>query len=258
MTPLQARSPTRLRLFRLYLHWYFWRRFHAVRVALDGMPHPPAGRPLVVFSNHPSWWDPALFLLISEKFFPGRPGFAPMAQPELEKYGLFKRMGAFGIEPGTARGAARFLRICVAGLADPRAILWITAEGRFVDPRARPLHLQPGIAHLARRVQGAVFLPLAIEYNFWNESRPEALLRFGRPLEADRELSVMQWTERLQAELAHAMDGLTALSIARRPADFRTVLQGSAGVGGVYDLARRARAALAGRRFDASHGGEPR
>ena len=35
------------------------------------------------------------------------------------------------------------------------------------------------MAHLARRVPGAVILPMAVEYTFWNESRAEALVRFG-------------------------------------------------------------------------------
>ncbi len=58
-------------------------------------------------------------------------------------------------------------------------MLWITAEGAFTDHRARPVALRPGLAHLARQVPGAVILPLALDYTFWNESRPEALLRFG-------------------------------------------------------------------------------
>ena len=34
---------------------------------------------------------------------------------------------------------------------------------------------------LARRLDAGIILPLAIEYPFWSEKTPEALLAFGRP-----------------------------------------------------------------------------
>ena len=140
-------------------------------------------------------------------------------------------------------------------LSHPASILWITAEGHFTDPRQRPVRLRAGIAHLARRVPGAVVLPLAIEYSFWNESKPEALIRFGSPIDTGRERTVAEWTEHLEVELTRTMDALSADSVRRDPALFRHVLRGSAGVGGIYDLYRRSRALAAGRRFDPTHGG---
>ena len=63
-------------------------------------------------------------------------------------------------------------------------MLWITAEGSFTDARTRPVRLRPGLAHLARRVPGATIVPLALEYPFWDERTPEALCRFGTPMES--------------------------------------------------------------------------
>jgi 1-acyl-sn-glycerol-3-phosphate acyltransferase len=243
------------RLFGLYLHWYFWRRFHAVRVSRAGLPLGVAGRPLIIYGNHPSWWDPALYILLCNKLFPGRAGFGPMDARALGKYGLLEKMGVFGIELDTARGAARFLATSERVLAAPGSILWITAEGHFTDPRQRPIRLRPGLAHLARRIPDAVILPLAVEYSFWNESRPEALARFGAPIESGRARSTGEWTAHLEAQLAETMDALAAESMARDPALFQALVRGGAGVGGIYDVWRRVRAWAAGRRFDPSHEG---
>ena len=131
-------------------------------------------------------------------------------------------------------------------------MLWITAEGAFTDPRRRPIHLRPGIAHLARRVPGAVILPLAVEYTFWNESKPEALARFGTPIGSGGG-TVADWTPRLEAALAETIDALAAESMQRDPALFQPLLRGATGVGGIYDLWRRSRALAAGRRFDPRH-----
>ena len=140
-------------------------------------------------------------------------------------------------------------------LADPAGVLWVTAQGRFADPRQRPVTLRPGLAHLARLAPRALLLPLAAEYPFWNESRPEALLRFGTPVEATalQGRSTQAGTRILEAALQTAMDSLAQDAIRRDPAPFRTLLAGGAGVGGIYDLWRRARAAAAGRSFDPAH-----
>ncbi len=254
--PLAKRSQTLFNLFGYYLHWFFWHRFRAVRISRSGLLRAPAGRPLIIYCNHPSWWDPALLILLSHKLLPGRPGFGPMDAAALGKYGVLERMGIFGIRLDTPRGAARFLKTSLQVLADPANVLWITAEGHFTDPRLRPLHLRPGIAHLARRIPGAVIVPLALEYTFWNESRPEALVHFGNPIDAGRDRSTAEWTAHLEVELTKALDALAAESAQRNPALFRPLVRGGAGIGGVYDLWRRLRAWTAGHRFDPSHEGQ--
>lgn len=253
--PLAARSARAFWAFGWYLRWYVWRKFHAVRLSRAGVPVAPPDRPVIIYSNHPSWWDPALYMLLCGALFPDRAGYGPMEARALGKYGLLERMGVFGIEVDSPRGAARFLSTSLRVLSDPRSSLWITAEGAFTDHRIRPVRLRPGLAHLARRVPGVTILPLALEYTFWNESRPEALVRFGPPIEGGVRRGVAEWNALLEDELTRTMDALAAESIARDPALFQPLLRGRAGVGGIYDLYRRARAAAAGRRFDPSHQG---
>ncbi len=253
--PLDLSSPLRLGAFRLYLRYFFWRRFHAVRIASGTAPPPYTGRPLIVYCNHPSWWDPALLLLAIPHLLPQRRGFGPMDAAELERYGLFRRMGVFGIEANSGRGAAAFLRIARTGLDRPDSVLAITAEGAFTDPRCRPVRLRAGLAHLARMCPQAVVLPLALEYSFWNESKPEALLRFGAPVRpaAGGEASVAAWQAALEAGLTEAMDALAAASATRDPAQFTRLFGGTAGVGGIYDMWRRLRGAVRGQAFDPRH-----
>jgi 1-acyl-sn-glycerol-3-phosphate acyltransferase len=253
--PLHLRSGTAFHAFSLYLRWFFSRNFHAVRLARAGVPADPAGRPVIVCSNHPGWWDPAMYILIMSVLWPHRIGFGPMDAAALRKYQVLRRMGVFGIDPDTRQGAAMFLRTGLRILSNPKAVMFITAQGAFTDPRLRPIRLRPGIAHLARRVPDAVILPLALEYPFWNERKPEALAYFGPPVEAAPGLGVDAWTSLLQDALAQAADALAAASSTRNPALFHELLRGRAGVGGIYDLWRYANAALRGKRFDPSHEG---
>jgi 1-acyl-sn-glycerol-3-phosphate acyltransferase len=257
VSALDRRSHILFRLFGLYLRWYFYRSFHAVRIARDGLPPATAGRPLIVYSNHPSWWDPAVYILLCNKLFPERAGFGPMDSAALGKYRVLERMGVFGVPQDDPRGAAIFLRTSLAVLARPAAMLWITAEGEFTDHRSRPIVLRPGLAHLARRVPHAVIVPLALEYGFWNESRAEALIRFGAPVQPPAADGVAAWNARLTEALTETMDALAVQSMARNPGLFQPLVRGGAGIGGIYDLWRRARAVAAGQRFDPSHEGEP-
>jgi hypothetical protein len=105
------------------------------------------------------------------------------------------------------------------------------------------------------RLERVVAIPLALEYPFWTERLAEALCRFGEPLRSGDGGSVANWQARLEERLALTMDALAADAIAREPGRFELVLRGRSGVGGVYDLFRRARAAARGERFEAEHGG---
>ena len=253
--PRERRSPFLFWAFGWYLRWLFWRRFNAVRVARDGMPIVPAGRPLIICTNHPSWWDPAFFILLQTLLFPSRAGFGPMDAEALGKYGLLERMGVFGIELDSRAGAVRFLEESSRILSDPANVLWITAQGAFADTRTRPIRLRPGIAHLLRRVPEATVLPLAMEYTFWNEGKPEALARFGAPIAAGRDRSVAEWTALLEAELTRTVDALAGDSERRDPRRFQRLMQGSAAVGPIYSLYRRVRSVLTGQAIDVTHGG---
>ena len=98
-----------------------------------------------------------------------------------------------------------------------------------------------------------MIIPLALEYTFWNESKPEALARFGEPIECGRDRSVAEWNQYLEHELTRTMDLLSGESMQRDPRLFRPLQRGVVGVGGIYDLYRRIRAWGGGRPFDPRH-----
>lgn len=242
------------RLFSAWLRPWVRRHFTAVRLDRDSDLGPLTSPRLVICANHPSWWDPITCMLLSGHCLPGRLGWWPMDAAQLERYGLFRRLGAFGVEPGTRRGAVAFLRAAEAA-RDRGVVLWLTGEGHFRDPRERPVRLMNGVGALAARSQDLVIVPLALELTFWNERLPEMLARFGSPVRvADGSArSADEWTREVENALTREMDALAARSSARDPRSFESILEGRRGVGGIYDLWRRARAAIAGREFEAAH-----
>ena len=255
-TSAPARSAWRFRAFRKYGFRYLSKHFHSVRLERTGY-RPAAGLtgPVVVVVNHPSWWDPMTGLVLSTLWPDKARHFAPIEAAGLLKYPFLERLGFFGIESETARGGIAFLRQSLAALAEPDGVLWITAQGKFVDTRERPTRIKPGVGHLAHRLasSGGHVLPLAFEYPFWNESKPEALARFGPPISLAEPHDPDAWTATIEQALQDSQDALSKAAISRDPSRFETILSGGAGVGGVYDLWRRFKSAALSKRFVAEH-----
>jgi hypothetical protein len=131
----------------------------------------------------------------------------------------------------------------------------VTAQGRFADVRERPLGIGSGVGHLMARVPAAVLVPLALEYTFWTERTPEALVRVGEPVRAADHpgLSGRAWTALIETGMTRNLDALSAEAVSRDPGRFAELLAGRSGVGGVYDGWRRVKAWARGRKFDPSH-----
>jgi 1-acyl-sn-glycerol-3-phosphate acyltransferase len=230
------------------------KHFHAVRLSRSSFPMPvAAGAPLLFVANHPSWWDVIIGFVLFERF-PHYQHFVPIDASMLSKYRFFNRLGFFGID-GTPRGAACFLRTSKTILESPFRAMWVTAQGKFVDPRARPIELQPGVGHVAARLPAGFIIPVALEYPFWDECTPEALVRFGEPLDlaAERGLDGRALTARIETALTCTQDALAVEAMRRDPSAFEVLVAGRVGVGGFYDCWRRCKAWLRGRRFDAAH-----
>ena len=75
---LPAISRPLLRLFAWYSRRYLCRHFDSLRGARTGAVAIPSGIPVVVYSNHASWWDPLVGLQFAEEFLPGKSVFVPM------------------------------------------------------------------------------------------------------------------------------------------------------------------------------------
>jgi 1-acyl-sn-glycerol-3-phosphate acyltransferase len=213
----------------------------------------------VVFFNHPSWWDPLVAIFLAQSLMPEHRHYGPMDAEALGRYRLFQRLGCFGVTSGTRRGALTFLRVSQAILQQPRSVLWLTPEGRFSDPRQRPVQLQPGLGALARRIDTAILIPLAIEYVFWEERFPEILLRFGHAIQVSSagQRQSNTYSEHFAQALEATQDALAREACQRDPAAFDTLLRGRVGIGGVYDAWRALRAYWSGagdKAFRRAHG----
>jgi 1-acyl-sn-glycerol-3-phosphate acyltransferase len=253
----EVRAPSRRAtgLFSIYLRWYMRRHFHCVRVANAGRI-PPQAQPLILFANHASWWDPLTAMLLAQTILPEREHYAPMDATALAHYGIFRPMGFFPVDNNSPRGAVQLLQAGAEVLSRPGSVLWITPESQFQDVRKRPIAFRPGLGALMSRSGRLTCVPITIEYAFWNERLPEILVNVGEPLEiADGAMEdARTWTNLLSYATAATLDELAMLAMERDPAAFETILSGSGGIGGVYELWKRFTCAVTGRPYYHDHG----
>ena len=248
-----------LRLFTWYSRRYVKNHFHAVRLSQSGFPPEVGSIPLVIYSNHASWWDPLVGLVLRDDFFPSQGVYAPMDAQMLRRYGFFRRLGFFGVEPQTRRGAVQFLRTAEAVLASSENILAVTPQGRFADVRERPVRFASGLGHLAARVRRASFTPLAIEYVFWEERLPEILVRFGAPIEVrgggeSEGENGAHWTAVFEKALEQTQEALRVEACRRCPDDFVKLFGGRAGQAATYDFWRYLKSYWSDEPFRKEHG----
>lgn len=257
VTELPAVSPLLLRWFTCYSRRYLRKHFHSLRISRSGPP-PCSNLPLVIYTNHASWWDPLVGLILKAQYFPEHQAFTPIDATALLRYRFFRKLGFFGVEQGTRRGAWQFLRISETVLRNPNHILAVTPQSQFADVRQRPVRFRAGLGHLAARIENAVFVPMATEYVFWEERLPEILVLFGDPVLAqNRSHSTRRsesWTALFEQKLTDCQDALSQEAQQRQPNAFQTILRGGAGQGGIYDLWQTAKARWQGRDFVPEHG----
>jgi 1-acyl-sn-glycerol-3-phosphate acyltransferase len=216
-----------------------------------------ASTPIVVYANHASWWDPICAMLLRQSIFPTRILYAPIDAEALQHYRILAQLGFYGLQLSSHAGAAAFLTTTKRILETKNASVWITPEGRFADVRDHSASLMPGLAHLASHVSGVAFLPLALEYAFWNESRPQVFAKIGKAITDQQpeyaHLNKADWNSLLTQCLRQNQTELAQSVIARDAEQFEYIIASRPLRLGWYDYFRSWAARWEGKKFDPRH-----
>ncbi|MBY0111185.1 MAG: lysophospholipid acyltransferase family protein [Phycisphaerales bacterium] len=231
-------SPLVTKYFARWVRRMFRKSFHAVRLLpehSDALAElQQSDTPAIVLVSHTSWWDPLISLVLHDHDCRGREPLAPMDATQLVKFGFFKKLGIFGIQPDNP-DSLQAMGEYVRGrfTANPRSTLWITPQGRFVDPRD-PIELRPGAAALAAKTPNVRVIALAIEYAFWTDQKPEVFLRFEPCATPSRPDSTTAWHREFLRAMAENNARLAEAVRSRDAARFRPAL-GEIAAGGDSD-----------------------
>ncbi len=203
----------------------FTRSFEAVRVrGLDALRAATSAHPVLVVSNHTSWWDPLVTLLVSHAI--GTDGYALMDATNLRRLPFFARVGGFGVDLEDSADGAAAIRYAAKLLDRPGRLVWIFPQGRERPVTARPLGFMGGSAAIARVAPGARVVPVALRYEVGATERPTLHIAIGEVLPRERDVAAARAQHEAAVERALG-DIDAALCDGRGAEDFSVLIEGA-------------------------------
>ncbi len=207
------KSPAFSRWFSGDAQRRIFRAFGAVRVGgLDDLARVAAERPVLVISNHTSWWDPLVVLYLTARVLKVD-AYAMMDAKNLRALPFFGKVGAFGVDLDTPVDGARAIRYAAKLLDRAGRLVWIFPQGREVTVTARPLGFRGGSAEIARVARQAVVVPAAIRYEHGGRPEPSLYVAFGAPLASERDVARARHVQ--EAAVSSELDRIDRALISR-------------------------------------------
>lgn len=146
----------------------------------DRLRNAAAATPVLVVSNHTSWWDPMSAIYLAHRLL-GIDAFAMMDEKNLRKLPFLGRIGGFGIQLDNASDTRRVLKYAAGLLDRPGRLVWIFPEGAE-RPRSLGVdEFKPGAAVVAKWAKGCRVMPVGLRYEFGGKEHPEAFISIGEP-----------------------------------------------------------------------------
>ncbi len=198
----------------------------ALRAALDA---DPSG--VLFLANHSCWWD--LFLVVHLNDAIPVDGYGMMEHFNMLRFGFFRRIGAFSVDRANPSSVRASLEYAVGLLKRPRAGVWLFPQGRILGNDARPLRFQPGLRALVRKAGRVRVVPVSFRFEFWQDERPEAFVRFGE-LEWVEKTNASTIVERMERRLTDELELLKLDVTTQDGSKFTTTLEGSGSISDRY------------------------
>lgn len=157
----------------------------------------------IFYAPHNNWWDGILGYNVIYRIVKNK-RFRLMIE-EMNRFPLFQYVGCFPINKKSAQSAMKSLQYAVTTLKDPDIAFWLFPQGIIRPPHFRPEIFQSGLAYMAheaaKKFGGVNLVPVAVNYTFLRQDRPEILVEFGNPkIVVDPNLNRKQFTEFIQKD----------------------------------------------------------
>ena len=108
---------------------------------------------------------------------------------ELNRFPLLRRSGAFSVNKKSPQASMDALKYSIEQVGNPKSILYLFPQGIIKPPNARPIEFRSGLAYIAEKAAkkyGKVALmPIAVNYFFLRDNRPEVLIEMGELIELE-------------------------------------------------------------------------
>ena len=165
--------------------------------------------PVIMYAPHSNWWDGIVGYHITNRIF-GKE--IRLMVEELNRFPLLRRAGAFSVNKKSPQASMDALKYSIEQVGNPDSILYLFPQGIIKPPNARPIEFRTGLAYIAEKAAkkyGKVALmPIAVNYMFLRDNRPEVLVEMGELIElsADTKIDRKEFSDYLSKNLQSLCD----------------------------------------------------
>ena len=185
----------------------------------------------IFLANHSCWWDLFLVVLLNDVI--PVDGYGMMEHFNMLRFGFFRRIGAFSVDRTDPASVRASLEYASGLLKRPRAGVWLFPQGRMIGNDTRPLGFQPGLRLLVKNAAPVRVVPVAFRFEFWQDERPEAFVRFGASTRIEK-ADAPSVVERMERRLTEELDSLKRDVTAQDHSQFTTILNGAGSISDTY------------------------
>ena len=184
-----ATSPFWLRVADYFFYRMLESRFYAFRFkGAENFYKKAPDTPAIFFAPHTNWWDGIVGYTICNRIF-GKE--IRLMVEELNRFPILRRAGAFNVNKKSAQASMQAIKYSVEAVGNTNAVLYLFPQGIIKPPNHRPIDFQSGLTYIAEKAAkkyGKVALfPIAVNYTFLRDNRPEILVEMGEMIELDND-----------------------------------------------------------------------
>jgi len=164
--------------------------------------------PTIFFAPHTNWWDGIVGYNICNRLCKKE---IRLMIEELNRFPLLRRGGGFSVNKKSPQASMEALKYSVRGLKDVNNILYLFPQGIINPPNHRPIVFQSGLSYIAQKAVKAYgkvnLFPIAVNYLFLRDNRPEVWVEFGDLIElSDEKINRKEYAEYLAQTLEKLCD----------------------------------------------------
>lgn len=214
------------KIFDLYNRNLLRRRFNSFRVlGLENLAQVEKKAPLIIYSNHSSWWDGLAAFHIGRRA--GLDAFIMMEEKHLKNLRLFRRLGAFSVVRENPRKALGSIKYAAELLKEKKdRALWIFPQGEILPNDRRPVKFYNGVSRIVEKLNRCRTISLAMRYEFLGDFKPDIFVRIREAefLEPDAGFDSKIYTEKLAENLSRNLDDLKKSITRAETKNFQNIL----------------------------------
>jgi 1-acyl-sn-glycerol-3-phosphate acyltransferase len=214
------------RIFAFYNSNLLKRRFHSFQVSgLDYLFNKSSQVPMLIYSNHSSWWDGLVAFQLS--YQTRLNSYVMMEERQLKKLYVFRKLGAFSVVRDKPREAFKSIEYAARILkGNSKAALWIFPQGEILPNDRRPIIFYNGLGRIIEKSGKCETVSLAIRYEFLGEFKPAIFVKIEKPevITVNENFNAKQITRACAQRLTKNLEHLKNDVINQNLADYRAII----------------------------------